>query len=320
MFRFSFKILLAALVSGSACAGSAQYPDRPIRIVVPFGPGTSTDGLAREFAQALSKAIKQSVVVENRAGAEGLIGAQAASAAEPDGYTVMLSSSSLTVLDPLMRKTVSLDPVKAFNPVCGIARIGNVMNMSAALHYKSLGEILAAAKAEPGKFTFGYSSATTRLAGELFQQQTGVKFTGVSYRSTAAGLSDVAGGQVDLFFVDHFSASPFYQSGKVKPVVVAGPKRLSALPTVPSARESGIPGYEIYPWFGLFIPAKVPAAVATRLREATVQALKDPAFVAMREKAGMEEFALCEDALAKYQLAEIERWRKLIKEAGIPPQ
>lgn len=240
------QYMVGALLSVAATASQA-FPDKPIRVIVPFNSGTVTDLLARELGQALSGVAKQPVVVENRTGAEGSIGGQAVLSAEPDGYTLMLSSFSISVLDPLLKKNLPYDPVKDFTPVCGIAKIDNILNMTTALPYRSIAEFLAAAKTQPGKFSFGYSSAATRLAGELFQQSAGIKLLSVPYRATGAGLTDVGSGQVDMFFIDQTSAKAFYQTGKVRPMAVAGSARLKSLPDVPAATEVGIPGYAIEP-------------------------------------------------------------------------
>jgi tripartite-type tricarboxylate transporter receptor subunit TctC len=308
--------LLSLVVGGS----HAAYPDRPIRMIVPASAGTITDVTAREFSQALSAVMKQPVVIENLVGAEGIIGTQAAVRAEPDGHTILYVSSSTTVLDPVTRKSIPYDPAKDLIPACAIFRVGNVMNMSATLPFKTVGEFIAAAKAEPGKFTFGYSTATTRLAGELFQQQTGIKLTSVPYKGSAGGLTDVAGGQVHLFFIDHVSATPYYQSGKIKPLLVAGSQRYKSLPDVPSAAEAGFPGYEILPSIATFLPAKTPPPIVNQVRDALTQALNTPAFASAREKHGLEEFSVCGDALTKYQNAEIERWGQVMKKAGIEKQ
>jgi tripartite-type tricarboxylate transporter receptor subunit TctC len=312
--------ILATVLALAVGASQAAYPERPIKLVVPASAGTFTDVLAREFAQALSPIVKQAVIIDNIVGAEGVIGTQTAVRAEPDGYTALFVSSSTTILDPLVRKAIPYDPAKDLVPVCGIARIGNVVNMSATLPFKNVGELVAAAKAEPGKYTFAYATATQRMAGELFQQQAGIKLTSVPYRSSAPGLNDVAGGQVHLIFIDHVSATPFYQSGKIKPLVAAGPQRYKALPNVPSAAEAGLPGYEIWPSTAMFLPAKTSPAVVNQLREAVTQALKAPSFAAMREKSGLDEFSLCGDALTKYQNDEIMRWGQVFKNAGIEKQ
>ena len=314
------KLLAFVLLGVVTVASYAAYPERPLKLIVPGSAGTFTDVLARAFAQALSPHIKQPVVIENIVGAEGAIGAQAAARAAPDGYTALFVSSSTTILDPLLKQSLPFNPAKDFTPVCSIARIGNVVNMSSALPYKSIGEFIAAAKKEPGKYTFAYSSATTRLAGELFQQQAGVKLTNVPYRSSAPGLNDVAGGQVSLFFIDHVSALPFYQSGKLRPLLAAGAQRYKALPDVPSAVEAGVPGYEIWPSTAIFLPAKTPAPIVAQLRDAVAQALKAPSMAAMRERSGLEEFSICGDEMVKYEQREIERWEQVIKKAGIEKQ
>lgn len=312
--------ILATVLACLVGIANAAYPERSVKLIVPASAGTITDVIAREFGQALSSVMKQPTIVENIVGAEGIIGTQTAVRAEPNGYTILFVSSSTTILDPVLRKSIPYDPGKDLTPVCAIFRVGNVMNMSATLPYKNVGEFIAAAKAEPGKFTFAYSSATTRLAAELFQQQAGIKLLGVPYKGSSGGLTDVAGGQVHLFFIDHVSATPYYQSGKIKPILVAGSQRYKALPDVPSAAEAGIPGWEFLPSIATFLPAKTPPAIVDQAREAVTQALKTPTFVAAREKHGLEEFSLCGDALTKYQNAEIERWAEITKKAGIEKQ
>lgn len=319
MLRFTSRLALTGALL-LAAAASYAFPDKPIKIVVPSNAGTSTDVLARELAQVLSAVVKQPVVIENRTGAEGSIGAQSVARAEPDGYTLMFASSSLAVLDPLMRKTPAFDPLKDFTPVCAIAKIGHVLNMSSTLPYKTAAEFVAAAKAEPERFTYAYSSATLRLSAELFQWQAGIKLRGIPYRSSAVGLTEVGAGQVSVIFIDQVSAAPFYQSGKVVPLLVSGPERLKALPNVPSNKEAGVPGYELSAWFALFLPARTPTDVVKRLRDATTDALKSAPVRAMLDKAGLAEFPVCGDALSKLQLADMERSRELIKRAGIEPQ
>lgn len=301
--------------------GAAQaFPDRAITVVVPFGAGTAVDVHGRDFAQALGTVVKQPVVVDNRAGAEGTIGAMAVLNAQPDGHTIMFTSSSIPVLDPVMKKSMQFNPVKDFVPICTVGRASNVMNITGASSIKTAGELIAAAKKEPGKFTFAYSTASTRLAGELFQQAAGVKFTGVPYKASSAGLTDVAGGQVDLIFIDDVSAAPFIQNQRVRPLVVAGASRIRALPEVPNGAEIGVPGYQIEPWFGVYAPAKVAAPVVAQLRELMTRALKTPAAMEAREKRGLLNLLVCGDDMAGLQSKEIEFWRGVVKKAGIEPE
>jgi tripartite-type tricarboxylate transporter receptor subunit TctC len=306
----------ALLASGSAQA----FPDRPITLVVPFGAGTAVDVNARDFVQALTPVVKQPVVIDNRAGAEGTIGGVAVLRAQPDGYTLMFTSSSIPVLDPVTKKNRQFDALKDFAPICTVALTDNVINIGGSNRLKTATEVIAAAKANPGKLTYAYSTATTRLAAELFAQAAGIKLTGVSYKASGAGLTDVAGGVVDLFFIDHVSAAPLYQSGKLRPIAVAGDKRLQSLPDVPSGAEIGVPAFDIQPWFGVYAPAKTPAAVVKQLRETVVQALKAPTAIAAMDKRGVKPFVVCGEEMDKLQRDQIELWRKVTTQAGIEPE
>ena len=318
-----FRNLRHPIVAGMliAAAGSClAFPDRTITVVVPFGAATAVDVHGRDFAQALGSVIKQSVVIDNRAGAEGTIGAMAVLNAPADGHVLLFTSSSIPVLDPVMKKSMQFDPVKDFTPICTVGRTSNVMNITGSSPIKTAAELISAAKAQPGKVTFAYSSATTRLAGELFQQAAGVKFTSVPYKASSNGLTDVAGGTVDLFFIDNVSATPYYQSGKLRPLVVAGAERVRALPDTPSGSEIGVPGYQIQPWFGVYASAKTPPAIADQLRVIMRQALQTAVAAANLEKRGLSAYVVCGDAMAKFQLEEVNLWREVVKKAGIEPQ
>lgn len=312
------KLIIASMLTALGFASHAEYPERSIKLIVPFAAGTSTDAIAREMGNALSTTAKQPVIVDNRAGADGNIGAKAVANAEPDGYTALVTSSSSAVLDGLMRKTPLFDPLKEVTPVCGIASIGLVMYISSTHPYKNLAEFIAAAKAQPGKFTFGYASATGRLAAELFQQMAGVKLKGIPYRATIAAITAVATGEIDMIVNDPNGAMPMYQTGKIRPIVVTTAKRIKTMPDVPTGAEAGLQGFEMVPWFGMFLPAKTPPAVAESLRQSVARTLASPAMVAARTKMGMDEFTVCGDALAKFQTGEINRWRQVIEKAQIP--
>ena len=319
LFRGFPRWSAAGLIASAACAAHA-LPDRPITVVVPLGAGTSVDVNARDFGQALTSTGRASVVVDNRPGAEGSIGAKAVLNAAADDHTLMSTSSSIPVLDPLMKKSMQFDAVKDFTPVCTVARTSNVLNIIATNPINNAGELIAAAKAAPGKLTYAYSSATTRLAGELFSQTAGIWLMGVPYKASMAGLTDVASGQVDLFFIDHVSVSPLLQSGKLRAPAVAGDKRIEALPNVPSAKEVGVPGYTIRPWFGVDVSAKTPPGMVEQLRDFVAQAVNTPAAKAATEKRGQEVLLLCGDAMAKLQTDEIDLWREVLKKAGIQPE
>jgi tripartite-type tricarboxylate transporter receptor subunit TctC len=319
MFCAPFKRILAAVIVTAATAGHA-FPDKPVTMIVPFVAGSSTDVIARELAQVLSQELKQPILADNRTGAEGSIAGTTLLNAQPDGHTFLFTSSSLPVLDPLMRKNVPFDFARDFAPVCSVARSNILLNISGASPFKSVGDLVAAAKAAPGKLTFAYSSATTRLAGELFQQAGGVKFTGIPYRSSVNGLTDLAGGQVDMFFIDHIAAGAYYQSGKVRPLVVSGAERIKSLPDVPSATEAGVPGYRVFPWYGIYVSSKVPASVLTQFRAAMSKTLALPAVTALLAKRGLLPFAQCGEELARFQADDVALWRRVTTGAGIQPE
>lgn len=319
MIRTLFKQMLAGVIVVVASASHA-FPDKAITMIVPFAAGSSTDVIAREFGQLLSLELKQSIAADNRTGAEGTIAGTTLLNAPADGYTLLFTSSSLPVLDSLMRKNLPYNFTKDFAPVCSAARSNILLNISGASSLKSVADVIAAARAAPGKLTFAYSSATTRLAGELFQQAAGVTLTGIPYRSSVMGLTDVASGQVDLSFIDHISAASFYQSGKLKPILVSGPERMKALPDVPSATEVGVPGYRVFPWYAVYVSSKVPANVLAQVRGALANALAQPSAAAVLEKRGLLPFALCGNDLVKFQAEDVALWRRVIKDAGIQPE
>jgi len=299
---------------------SQAYPEKPLRIIVPFSAGTATDLLARDFGTILSERIGQPVVIENRTGAEGIVGVQAFLNAPADGYTTLFGSGSLAVLDPLIKKNLPYRPAKDFAPICSVGSIDNIMNISGALSIDNVSDFIAEAKAKPDNYTFAYSSALTRLAGELFQEATGVKLKGIPYRSSANGLTEVAGGVVDLFFIDHISAGPYYESGRVKPLVVAGDKRLQSFPEVPAASEVGVAGYDLTPLFSLYLPSKTPADITNRLREVVGETLKTEAMANMLSKRGLEPSALCGEDLVKSHATDTERLREVVQRTGMEVQ
>lgn len=304
----------------SALGTAYAFPQAPVTVVVPFGAGTSVDAHGRDFALALGGVVKESVIVDNRAGAEGAIGALAVLRAKADGHTLMFTSSSIPVLDPIVKKSMQFDPLKDFTPICTVGRTSNVLNVTGSSPIKTAAEFISTAKAQPGKLTFAYASATTRLAGELFQQAAGIQLTGVPYKASANGLTDTASGLVDAFFIDDISVGGFYASGKIRALAVSGPNRIRALPDTPSANEVGVPNYTIQPWFGVYVSSKTPPAVVTQLRELMGQAMKSPAAVAQSEKRGLVPLIVCGDAMHKLQMEEIELWRGVVKKAGIEPQ
>jgi tripartite-type tricarboxylate transporter receptor subunit TctC len=232
----------------------------------------------------------------------------------------MLSSGSLTILDPLMKKSLPYDTQRDLVPLCSVASVEQVLYLTSAQPFKTAAEFVAAAKEQPGKYTYAYASAFGRMNGELFQQASGVKLTSVPYRSTATGLTDVAAGRVDAFFADHVSAAPYVDSGKIRPLTVAGSKPFLFLPGVSPAAAIGIPGFDSTPTFSLYASSKVPKPTIDRLRELLAQVAKSDAWAAVIAKRQLGEFAVCGDELVRYHAKEVQRMRTVILDAGIEPQ
>ncbi len=313
----SWGLAGALIAAASACLAA---PDKPVTMIVPFPAGATTDVNARDFAEVLAATLKEPIVVDNRSGAEGSIGAQAVLHAPADGRTILFTSSSLSVLDPLLKKSLPYDPIQDFVPICAVASTSNLLNVTGASPYRTVADLVAAAKAQPGKLTFAYASATTRIAGELFAQSAGIRLTGIPYRSSVTAMTEIGAGQVDMILIDHISAAPFLESGKLRPLAVAGSARLKALPEVPSAAEAGVPGYRMQPWFGVFASSRMPAAAQARWRETVARALQSPQMAANLEKRGLQPMALCGEALGRFQQEDIRQTRQTLAEAGIEPQ
>lgn len=307
-------------ILATAAGVSLAFPVKTITIIVPFAPGTTNDIGAREVAKVLSVVAKQAVVVENKVGAEGTIGTQAMINSPADGHTLMFASNSITVFDPLMKLNMPYDAGKDIVPVCGVGRTNLLINVNGSGPFKSVADVIAAAKANPGKLSFGYTSTSMRLAGEMFQQVSGVKLTGVPYKSSVTGLTELSSGLLDLIFIDGSSALSFHESGKVRPLAASGAQRLKSLPNVPSAAEAGVPGYSVLPWFGLYVSGKTPAAIRNQVSDIVDKVIKSPEMVANLEKRGLEPFNLCGDALVKFRQEEMETWRQVIQKAGIERQ
>ena len=316
--RFVRIIVVGAF--GAVAVAAAAFPTKTITIIVPYGPGSSTDVMARDIAKAFTDQLGHAVLIDNKPGAEGLIGAQAVLNAPADGHTLVFTSSSLTVLDPLMKKQLPYDPHKDFAPICGVGSNDSMLNVTGAGPYKDLASFIAAAKANPGKLTFGYGSATQRLAGELFSQAAGVKLTAVPYKTTVAGLTDVAGGQIDALFVDHVSTAPFRQSGKMRALVVSGNQRIKNVPEVPAGAELGLIDTDPRSFFAYYVSSKTPPDIVRQLQQMVSQVMKSPVMREMIDKRALTPVSMCGDQLGQFIQSETERIRKAVERAGIEKQ
>lgn len=317
----AWQSLLVGLLIVCGAAWAQPYPDksRPIKVISTAGPGSAGDAVARAVARGITEVSGLNAVVENKPGAEGVIAVQALKGSAPDGYTLLVASSSVTVLNPHMQANLPYDPATDFVPLAAVG--GNALAMSAGstTTFKTAREFIAAARAAPGRYTFGSGTATTRLAGELLQRLAGIELVSVPYKSVAASGAAIAGGQVDVVFTDIATAQPQYDAGRARPLAVTGAKRMSALPNVPTMREEGVADYDIFGWYGTYFPAKTPPAIAATMREIIRKAAKTRQMAEMMHTFAMDAMDVAGDDLAALQRAESEKWGKLIRTANLAP-
>jgi tripartite-type tricarboxylate transporter receptor subunit TctC len=315
---------LSALVCGLALAlpqaHAAEYPSRPIKLIVPYAAGGPTDVLGRMVADYLGRDLKQTVVVENKAGAQGAIGAEAAARSEPDGYTLFFTAASLFVLNPLLYKKLPYDPDKDFRMLEVITDIPMIMEVHPSVPARTVAEFVAYAKANPGKLNFGSAGTggTTHLAGEMFKLMAGVDMVHVAYKGAGPALQDLLSGNIQLMFDTLGTALPPVKGGLLRPLAVTSHERISDLPDVPTVAESGYPDYAVSVWYGIAAPSKVPDDVADKIKASLDRALNDEAFRASLVKIGFPPLrpkSLAE--IDKYVGADRARWAGVVKALNI---
>lgn len=319
------RVLLATLATlpllgplHSAWA-QANYPTRPVTLVVPFPPGSGADATSRLYARRLQELTQQSFVVDNRPGGESFIAAQAVIRSNPDGHTLYFATNNVA-MHPALFKKLPYDPVADLVPIARAARGVNAIVVPGASPYKTLADLAEAAKKQPKHLTYGSGGSGFRLYVEQLAQQLGVQFQDVPYKGAGPAMVDAAAGIVDFSIGDVSAVLPLIQSGKLRALVVSSEKRHPLLPDVPNAAEAGVPGYIIYSWTGLFAPAKTPQLVVEKLSTLMQQINTEPETVASLAKLGAEPFSAGLQELRPYQLSEIERWKGIAKRAGFEPQ
>ena len=319
--RRVLALLAAALVlPGAAMAQpEANWPTRPIRWVVPFPPGGAMDVIARTLGDVAARELGQPVVIENRPGAGGNIGADYVAKQPADGYTIMIASIGMATNTALYSR-LSYDPVKDFAPVSLLAVVPNVLVVNAAKSAdQSVKDVLADARREPGKLTYASAGNGTsiHLAGEMFASMAGLQLLHVPYKGSGPAVTDMLGGQVDLMFDSITSVRPHIQSGKLRALGVTTARRSSVLPDVPTIAEAGVPGYEVSPWFAVFAPAGTPEAVVSRLNQVLNSAMMQPDTLKKLEGVGAEPIGSTPQELATHLNNELDRWGQLIRERNI---
>jgi tripartite-type tricarboxylate transporter receptor subunit TctC len=296
----------------------AFYPDRIVKIVVPFAPGGGTDVVARTLAQEMAGDLGVSVVIENRPGAGTIVGTQAVALSEPDGYTLLMGTFANAV-NPSLHASLPYDPHKDFAAVALVARSFNIVVVNPKSPIQSIADLIAAAKADPGKLSYGTFGIGTsaHLAGELFKVMAKVDLTTVPYKGAAPAITDLIGGQIQVMFTTVASAAPLIQAGQLRALAVTSAERSPAFPDLPTVAEAGVPGYAAESWYGLFAPAKTPADVIARLNKSAATAVQSDTFKKLGVNEGLVMVARPPEELDRYLRGEEERWRKVIQAAGI---
>ena len=313
-------LVLTALSFAVLSAGDAAalYPERIVRIVVPFAPGGGTDVVARTLAHEMARDLGVAVVIENKPGAGTIIGTQAVATSVPDGYTLLMGTFSHAV-NPSLNANLPYDPHRDFVPVALVARSFNVVVVNPKSSIRSIADLIATAKASPGKLSYGTFGIGTsaHLAGELFKDMAKVDLTMVPYKGAAPAITDLIGGQIDVMFTTVASAAALVESGQLRAIAVTSVERSPAFAQLPTVAEAGVPGYAAESWYGLFAPARTPADVIGRLNKSAASAVESEAFRKLGLNEGLVMIARPPEELDRYVRDEEQRWRKVIQDAGI---
>ncbi len=308
-----------ALMLATAGASAQGYPTKPIRLVVPYPAGGPLDIMARAIGQKLTEAWKQPVVVDNRAGAGGNIGADFVAKSAPDGYTLLMGAVATHAINPSLYSKIPYDPVKDFAPVALVAQVPNILVVNPAVPAKTVRELIALARAQPGTLNFGSGStgSTGHLAGELFNTMAGVKMVHIPYKGAAPATADLLGGQVQLMFDNLASALPNVKAGKLRALAVTTLARSPAIPELPTIAESGLPGFDLTTWFGLLVPAGTPPEIVARLNAEIVRALDAKDMRERLEKMGAEPLSNnTPERFAAFIRSEAAKYARVVKDSG----
>jgi tripartite-type tricarboxylate transporter receptor subunit TctC len=311
---FALALLLGLLPALSAAA----YPDRIIRIVVPFPPGGGSDIVSRRLGDAMAADLGQTIIIENKPGASTIIGSNAVATSAPDGYTLLMATFAHAV-NPSLNAKLPYDTAAAFSPVALVARSFNIAVVNPKMPIRTIGELIAYARAKPGTVNFGsYGVGTSaHLAGELFKALTGVDIVHVPYKGAAAAITDLLGGQIEVMFTTVASVSAYVNSGQLRALAVTSAARSPAFPDLPTIAESGVPGYVAESWYGLYAPAGTPPDIIARLNASVARAVQSPAFKSLEQIEGLTVAVGPPAELDRYVHGEAARWRNLINNSNI---
>ena len=316
--RFVACLLLACTAS---IAQAQNWPLRPIKMVVPFPAGGPTDVMTRVLSDKLGQALGQPVVVENRPGAGGSIGADFVAKSAPDGYTLVMATGSTHSVGPYLGK-VPYDPNRDFTPVVYVGYASNILLVSPKIGVNSVADLIALAKKDPGKLNYSTSGigSVAHLTSEMFAAMAGIKLTHVPYKGTQLSINDIAEGQVAMLFDNVMTAKPHVDSGRLKGIAISSSQRSSIVPNIPTVSESGLPGFDSWNWFGIFGPASLPAPIVTRLNAEMNRILRDPAIKERFHGLGFEVTGGTPAEFTAVMQSEAQRWSKVIREANVKPE
>lgn len=313
-------LLAGAAAMAAATPARAAYPERPVTMIVPFAAGSGTDTVARIVAQQLGMRLGGSVVVENRAGANGSVAATFVARSEPDGHTLFMTTNTSHSANPSLLKSIPYDPVADFTPVARMGNLPFLLVIDPRIPAKSVAELVAHAKANPGKLTYASGNSTGIVAGATFARRAGIEVLHVPYRSTPPAVTDIIGGRISMMFVDITSSLTQVNAGALRALAVTTAERSKLLPDLPSMQEAGIADFDITSWNGVFGPAKMPAEVVQRLNREISAIATDPELVKKFAEIGFDAFAQTPAQLDAFVRAQLVTWARLIKDAGIEPQ
>jgi tripartite-type tricarboxylate transporter receptor subunit TctC len=319
MIRHVAACALAALCVSMPALAQDAYPAKPIKLIVPFPPAGGTDVLSRALAQSITNATKWVFVIDNRPGAGGNIGLDAAAKSPPDGYNIAMGQTANLAVNPALYSSMPFDPLKDFEPIALVSSQPLILVVNVASPYKTLKDVVDAAKAKPGQLNMGSPGSGTigHVGGELFQRRAGVKFAHIPYKGAGPAVTDLMGGSLDLYFGNSQSVDALVKGGRLRAIAVTSPKRLKNLPDVPTIAESGYPGFEAATWSGLVAPKGTPKAIVERLNAETNKALKNPEMLAKLDSDGSEPLGGSPQRFADFMKSEHAKWGAVIKEAGI---
>ena len=319
--QFALAMLIACLIAASPSVRAQDYPSKPIRLVVPTAAGGGTDISARTIAPKLAEYLGQPVVVENRAGAATTIGMQYVARAAPDGYTLVMGISSLTII-PYIQAKLPYDPAKDFAPISQVVLVPNILVSHPSLPARSLKEFIAFARARPGELNYaaGGAGSNAHLSMVLLQSMTGLRLVHIPYKGQGPAMADVLAGHVPLMLANVLPSLPHIKAGRLRAHGVTSAKRAAVVADVPTIAEAGVPGYDVVQWFGILAPANTPPDVIAKVHAATVRALKDPATREHFIREGAEPVGSTPEQFSAVIRSDLEKWANVIKDMGIKPR